>query len=54
MTYKAPLRDINFVANELLNADAHYAALRGCEAAAGAGRARDDGHRGDAVPHRGG
>ena len=34
MTYKAPLRDINFVANELLNADAHYAALRGCEAAA--------------------
>jgi alkylation response protein AidB-like acyl-CoA dehydrogenase len=33
LAYKAPLRDIQFVTNELLDADAHYAALAGCEAA---------------------
>jgi alkylation response protein AidB-like acyl-CoA dehydrogenase len=29
--YKAPLRDIQFVFNELLNAEQHYAGLAGCE-----------------------
>jgi alkylation response protein AidB-like acyl-CoA dehydrogenase len=33
LAYKAPLRDIQFVTNELLCADAHYAELTGCEAA---------------------
>ena len=30
--YKAPLRDIHFVLNDLLNAESHYASLQGCEA----------------------
>jgi len=29
--YKAPLRDIRFVMNELLNSEQHYASLPGCE-----------------------
>ena len=29
--YRAPLRDIDFVLNEFLDSDAHYAGLRGCE-----------------------
>ncbi|MFT6915369.1 MAG: alkylation response protein AidB-like acyl-CoA dehydrogenase [Motiliproteus sp.] len=29
--YKAPLRDIRFVMNELLNTEQHYASLPGCE-----------------------
>ena len=29
--YRAPLRDIDFVLNELLDSDSHYAGLRGCE-----------------------
>jgi hypothetical protein len=31
LTYRAPLRDIHFVMNELLEAPAHYAKLQGCE-----------------------
>jgi hypothetical protein len=31
--YKAPLRDIEFVLDDLLNADQHYASLTGCEQA---------------------
>ena len=30
-SYKAPLRDINFVLNELLDSDSHYKSLTGCE-----------------------
>jgi len=30
--YKAPLRDIHFVMNDVLSAPQHYAALQGCEA----------------------
>ena len=33
LEYKAPLRDIRFVNEELLRADQHYATLQGCEAA---------------------
>jgi len=29
--YKAPLRDIHFVMNDLLDSEAHYASLNGCE-----------------------
>lgn len=29
--YKAPLRDINFVLNDFLNSEQHYASLSGCE-----------------------
>lgn len=29
--YKAPLRDIHFVMNDLLDSEAHYASLKGCE-----------------------
>ena len=29
--YKAPLRDIQFVMNDLLNCEAHYTSLSGCE-----------------------
>jgi hypothetical protein len=31
LTYRAPLRDIHFVLDELLDAPAHYARLQGCE-----------------------
>jgi alkylation response protein AidB-like acyl-CoA dehydrogenase len=31
LTYRAPLRDIQFVLDELLDAPAHYAKLQGCE-----------------------
>lgn len=31
LTYRAPLRDIHFVLNELLDASAHYSKLQGCE-----------------------
>ena len=31
--YKAPLRDIQFVLNDVLDAEAHYASLPGCEEA---------------------
>jgi hypothetical protein len=31
-SYKAPLREINFVFNELLDSDSHYKSLGGCEA----------------------
>lgn len=33
LEYKAPLRDIRFVTEELMQADTHYAKLQGCEAA---------------------
>ncbi|MEE2653870.1 MAG: acyl-CoA dehydrogenase N-terminal domain-containing protein, partial [Pseudomonadota bacterium] len=29
--YKAPLRDIDFVLNDFLNSEQHYAGLQGCE-----------------------
>ena len=29
--YRAPIRDIHFVAKELLGLDEHYARLQGCE-----------------------
>ena len=30
-SYRAPLRDMHFVLDELLDAPAHYASLQGCE-----------------------